>query len=118
MMMNYGPQDLQQVAKLGGLINAARPPSLEQRLDHLQRALERLMKLRSHLGNLAERASVDNRATDGSRPAAPPSTDLSGRFGDTIGFVHANLDELEALAQRLDSALFEPATAQVERARG
>lgn len=104
--MNYATDKASGAGLLGG-INAIRPPSLEQRLDYLQRALERLMKLRNHFGGIAERVAPDPRTSENSRAAAPPSSDLSGRFGDVISYLHVNLDELEQLANRLEGALFD-----------
>jgi hypothetical protein len=109
-------QDLSQLTR--HLPAITRPPSLEQRLDYLRRALERLQKVRAHLGSIAERASVDPTGTGASHAAVPESTDLSGRFGDAIGYVHANLDEIERLCVRLEAALYDPekGTAEVRRA--
>lgn len=82
------------------------PPSLEQRLDFLQRGVERASKLRYAPASITDRISLEpESASPGS--ASPPSADLSSRFGETIGYLHANLDDIERTVQRLEAALFD-----------
>jgi hypothetical protein len=89
-----------------------RPPSLEERLDHLQRGVERLCKLRSGLEVIADRISLVPEAPGTPGGIAPTPSDLSGRFGDTVNHLHNNLDTLERLAERIYFGLFSGKEAQ------
>lgn len=100
-----------------GQIQRVAPPTLESRLRHLHDAVDRVSKIRARLECIADAICVDPTNT-ASQGAGPPSNDLSGRFGDALGYLHTNLGEIERLAQRLDSALFEPKPAQSEARRG
>ena len=89
-----------------GQINMVRPPSLEQKLDYLQRGVERLSNIRRRLFEIAER--VESRPpVPETGSATPTPSDLNGRFGQVIGFAHANLDEMETLVSRIEDSLFD-----------
>lgn len=82
------------------------PPSLEQRLDHLCRGVERACAIRAKLSNIAEGISM-SQTDEAGGSAAPAASDLSGRFGDSIGHLHVNLDLIEQLVYRIEVALFD-----------
>jgi hypothetical protein len=106
---NYGSypagQDARQLGALRDRLIPARPPSLEERYEHLCRGCDRLMKLRARLSVLSDRISIEPEAQE-KGCATPQPSDLSGKFGDAIQTVHNNLDEIERLANRIDNALF------------
>ncbi len=86
--------------------------SLEDRLEYLQRNVDRLSKIRSGLESIVERLSMSPNNV-GASPASPPSSDLTGRFGDAITYMANNLDEIERLSNRLNEALYSPGVKQV-----
>lgn len=101
-----------------GAPTPVRGPSLEERLLHLQRGVERLCKLRSGLEQIADRICLAPEVADNRCGVAPAPSDLTGRFGDTINDVHNQLDALERLAERVYFGLFSNSNlAQAERAR-
>lgn len=106
-------QDAGQVNRSG--IVPLRQPSLEDRLEHLQRGVERLCRVRAQLAILADRVSMVPADAEKSQ-ATPPAADLSARFGETIHYVHSNLDELDRIVERLNASLFTD-TNRPERAR-
>lgn len=119
----YGPtlgagQDLGQINRN---MVMTRPPSLEERLEHLRRGCERLARVRAELGHLTERLvrlpplPADPRPPGG---PTPDPLDLSGKFGDAIGFVHTTADELELLVSQVRGALYDEKSTQCEVRRG
>ena len=65
------------------------------------------MKIRQSLEIMADNLSSDPRTSDSAKGCPPPATDLSGKFGDAIGYLHTNVDEIERLVHRMRNALFD-----------
>jgi hypothetical protein len=97
---------LSGLAGAGQNIIRAAIPSLEQRLDHLQRGVERLSKARHMLEVIADLISLDA-SPPPAGCASPQSSDLSSRFGETISYVHENVDSIDRLLTRIENALFD-----------
>lgn len=88
-----------------GAVSPVRPPSLEDRLEHLRRQCERLQQVRVNLELIADRIELQpEQGQNGC--ASPPASDLNAKFGETIGWVSVNLDEIENLVRRIDNSLF------------
>jgi hypothetical protein len=94
------------LAGAGQNIIRAAVPSLEQRLDHLQRGVERLGKARHVLEIIADRISLDA-SPPSAGCASPQPSDLSSRFGEAIGYVHDSVESIERLLTRIENALFD-----------
>lgn len=90
--------------KLGPTL--ARGPSLEDRLEYLQRAVERICKIRSALEQIADRIILVPETSGANGAVSPTPADLTGRFGDTINAVHNQLDVIERLSERIYFGLF------------
>lgn len=125
--MNYPDQAAGQAYTNTGGYNAnakafappslARGPSLEDRLDYLQHAVERLCKIRAGLEQIADRIVLTPEQANPTGGIAPAPSDLTSRFGETINNTHNQIDALERLAERIYSGLFS-SNAQVQTARG
>lgn len=94
-----------------------RTPSMEERLTLLQAGVERLYSIRKRLDYVNDRLVIrpENECTT---PCAPPSADLSGKFGDAISSIHVQADALERLLSRVESALFDEKSAQTDCKQG
>jgi hypothetical protein len=133
MKMNYkDAYQIQGGGAAGGIADGYRPgsagvvgsaavitprqPSLEERLNYLQNAVTRLNSLRNRLETIADATAPEFAQTSQgiNSPPAPSPSDLSGRFGETIDYVHENLEQIERLVSRLDAALFEPKAQAVQ----
>lgn len=112
MMRNVGMAG-NAIAGALGQINVARPPSLEARLEYLRRGVERLSNIRRRLIGIADRIEIRPEASQ-SGAATPSPSDLCGKFGEVIGFAHANLDEMEMIVTRIEHGLFEQDSAQAQ----
>jgi hypothetical protein len=89
-----------------GAVTPVRPPSLEDRLDHLRRQCDRLSKVRGSIAQIADRIELLQPEENQSGCASPPASDLNAKFGETIGWISANLDEIENLVRRIENSLF------------
>jgi hypothetical protein len=89
-----------------GMIQAARPASLEEKLDYLQRGVERISQLRNALECLADQICVDvSPCASGS--ASAPAQDLLSRYGETIQYLHNQADSMEHMVRRIRNSLFD-----------
>lgn len=110
--------DAQQFGAIGQTKLVA--TSLEQRLDHLHRAVERLGKLRNQLDGISDNlgASPEYGNQVGATPCPPPSTTLNGKFGDALSHVHTNIDAIEAIVTRIQETLFDASRIAQSPTRG
>lgn len=100
-----------------GRIAPISPPSLEDRLTHLERGCERLLKIRNAVAAISSRIALDGPETgNGSAPRPNPTT-LTERYGDAISFVHDSCDDLERTVTRLENLLFSCNQAKLDAVR-
>lgn len=93
------------------------PPSLEDRLTHLEHGCERLLKLRNAVAAISNRISPEGPETGNCSTPRPNPTALTERYGDAIAFVHASCDDLERTITRLENQLFSCNQKQLEAVR-
>lgn len=104
------------ISGCSGVIQTARPPSLEGRLEFLQRCVGRLSDVRRRIEKITADVSIQPKE-DSSETAQHPCCDLSSRFGESISYLHANIEQIERLVTSLDSALFEPKPVSTQEKR-
>lgn len=100
----------------GVLGSDIRPTSLEERLEHLHRAVERICGLRGSLENLLGRLHSGPPPADCGK-SSPTPQDLNSKFGESINALHDNLDRLDSITARIGNALFSAQPAQCEKGR-
>jgi len=86
--------------------------SIEDRIEHLQKAVSRLSALRMKLDDYLE-GLAPNGLNETSKGSAPPSAGISGRLGDEIASIHTHIDQLESIARRFGEVLFSQAAKPV-----